>query len=100
MIIPWTLVNRFFVIVLYLSCPAESHNWTIIFLSVISISFALDSNPTEDKFDVENLSLIYLYIKLDFPTPGSPTINILIINISESEFKFSSLERYTFLEFF
>ena len=30
-IIPCTLLNKFFVIDLNLSCPAESHNFTIIF---------------------------------------------------------------------
>ena len=43
----------------------------------------LDSKPTEDKLLDENLSLVYLYIKFDFPTPGLPTIKILIIIISE-----------------
>ena len=83
-IIPCTLLNKFCVIDLNCSCPAESHNCTMTFLWVISISFELESKPAEDKLFSENLSFVYLYIKFDLPTPGSPTINILIIYISSS----------------
>ena len=83
------------VIDLYLFWPAESHNCTMIFLSVISISFELDSKPTEDKLLLENLSLVYLYIKFDFPTPGFPINKILIIIISELSLSTSQVHLWT-----